>query len=236
MGELDEAGRIRVNIFDEIGYFGVTSGDFVDRLNGVDADTIELHIDSPGGDVFDGVAIYNNLRDHKARVEVIVDGIAASIASVIAMAGDTVTMNRGSSILVHEGHTFAIGEAADLRQTADRLDKVNNEIAGIYAARTGGTAEQWLDLMAVTTTFTPDEAVEAGLADTAVAAESGAVPANVSTFDLSLYPKTTAYSDTPPHHPTTPEHDVTGDADTIEPSGPAPSFAAFRSRLKGDAK
>src|SRR3546814_252864 len=92
----------QVYIYDEIGLWGVTASDFAAELRGVTANTIDLHISSPGGDVFDGLAILNSLRQHKATVNVVVDGIAASAASFIAMAGDTVKMAPQSVMMIHD--------------------------------------------------------------------------------------------------------------------------------------
>src|SRR5690242_14058447 len=92
----------RVDLFDAISWWGVSAQDFVRDLNDLDVDNIDLHINSPGGNVYDGIAIYNALKDHKATVNVTVDGIAASIASVIAMVGETVTMNTYSELMIHD--------------------------------------------------------------------------------------------------------------------------------------
>ena len=171
-----------VYIYDEISWFGITAQQFIDELRGVTAKTIALHINSPGGDVFDGIAIYNALRQHSATVNVTVDGLAASIASVIAMAGDRVEMARGGMFMIHEPFAMTIGDAADHRKNAEALDKMAVTIAGIYAARAGGSVDYWRGLMAEETWFTDEESVTAKLADVLATA-----PAATNAFDLSVF-------------------------------------------------
>ena len=156
-----------VYIYEEIGYWGVTAQDFVDVLRNVNASSIDLHINSPGGDVFDGVAIYNALADHPATVNVYVDGLAASAASFIAMAGDTVVMNRASQLMIHDASGFCIGNAADMAIMQGLLDRVSDTIAGIYSAKAGSDVAFWRDLMRAETWYSSAEAVTAGLADSA---------------------------------------------------------------------
>jgi ATP-dependent protease ClpP protease subunit len=162
-------GTTRVDLMEEIGYWGVTATEFVDELLAIDAETIELHVNSPGGDVFDGLAIMNALADHPATVNVVVDGIAASAASFIAMAGDSMKMNRGSQLMIHDAIGFCYGNAGDMDDTAALLSRISDTIAGIYADRAGGKAEDWRDLMRAETWYSATEAVDAGLADEAVA-------------------------------------------------------------------
>lgn len=160
------SGPAVIYIYDEIGgWWGVTASDFVRDLNAINATEIELHLNSPGGDVFDGIAISNAIRQHRAQVTVHVDALAASIASVIAMGGDRVVMAPGSQLMIHDGLCLCIGNAADMRETADFLDQQSDNIASIYAARAGGTAAEWRARMTAETWYTAEEAVAAGLAD-----------------------------------------------------------------------
>lgn len=154
-----------VYLYDEIGMWGVTAGMLVAELGGIDADEIDLHLNSPGGEVWDGIAIYNALINHRAAVTVYVDGIAASAASVVAMAGDRVVMARGSQLMIHDAWGLCVGNAAEMRRMGDDLDRESNNIAGIYADRAGGTARQWRKAMEAESWYTADEAVTAGLAD-----------------------------------------------------------------------
>ena len=171
-----------IYIYDEVSWFGISADRFVRDLQAVTTAKIALHLNSPGGDVFDGIAIYNALKQHAATVAVTVDGIAASIASVIAMAGDSVAVARGAMFMIHEPFAFTIGDAADHRKGADALDLMGESIAGIYAARAGGEAAAWRARMAAETWFSDAEAVAVGLADTQL---EGSVAQN--TFDLSIF-------------------------------------------------
>lgn len=168
-----------ITIYDEIGDWGVTAGQFVNDLAGLRGDEITLRLNSAGGEVFGGIAIYNALRNHPAKVTTYVDGLAASIASVIAMAGDHVEMSPNSTLMIHDAQSAAAGDAADLRQMAELLDKTSNNIASIYAEKTGGQASDWRELMQATTWYDAGEAVDAGLAD-AVTRRDGAPPAAVA--------------------------------------------------------
>ena len=162
-------------IYDTIGGWGVWASEFVDELRQIDATRITLHLNSPGGDVFDGIAIANSLIEHPATVTVKVDALAASIASVIALAGDRVIMGRAAQMMIHNASALCWGEASDLRAMADLLDKITGVIAQVYADRTGTPVKGWREAMDAETWYTAEEAVEAGLAD-----EVAAVPAKVA--------------------------------------------------------
>ncbi len=159
---------VEVFIYDEIGEFGgITADDFVKEFSEIKASNITVRINSRGGVVWDAFPIFNAIRRHKAHVTTIIDGIAASSASFIAMAGNEVVMSPHAQILIHNAHGEVRGEAEadDLRDLADKLDKVSDNIASVYANKTGGTVEEWRALMNATTLFSDAEAVEAGLAD-----------------------------------------------------------------------
>lgn len=143
----------------------VSARQVAERVSALDVDRIDVFINSPGGAAWDGLAIMNALRRHRAPVHVTVDGLAASAASVIAMAGDRVTMARGSELMIHDASGMAWGDAATLRQTADVLDKLSDSYADSYAARAGGTRALWRTRMRQETWYTAEEAVQAGLAD-----------------------------------------------------------------------
>lgn len=132
-----------------------------------DVKLIIVRINSPGGDVFDTDAMYNALRRHSAEIHTIVDGVAASAASLIAMAGDTITMAENSRIMIHDPSSMISGTAADLRQRADLLESITESYVKIYLTKTTGkaTREELEEWMAAETWFTGLEAVEAGLAD-----------------------------------------------------------------------
>lgn len=169
-------------IYDEISAFwGITARDVTAALMAVTADTITVHINSPGGDIFEAHAIYNALVNHAATVNVVIDGLAASAASYIALAGDSVEIASNASVMIHDASTVTYGNAADHQAAADLLDKQSNIIAAIYAERAGGSVDEWRDLMKAETWYDADEAVAAGLADAVqgTATTSNAVDAKV---------------------------------------------------------
>lgn len=129
-----------------------------------DVSTINLSINSGGGSVFDGIAIYNMLKSHKATVNVYIEGLAASIASVIAMAGDTITMRSGSMMMVHMPWTLSQGNAEEMRKTADTLEKTGDSIVDIYSERTGISSDDIRNIMNEETWLSAEEAVEQGWA------------------------------------------------------------------------
>lgn len=157
-----------LRIYDEVWWLGVNADDFARDLDGITAPEIEVQINSPGGDVWDGIAIYNALRSHSARVITRVDGMAASIASVIAQAGDQRIMLSGSQMMIHEAWGLAVGSAADMREYAGFLDKQSDVIASIYAERASGDTAHFRALMDAETWFAAEEAVDSGLADEVV--------------------------------------------------------------------
>lgn len=155
-----------VYLYDEIGGYGIEAQAFINELNAIDADSITVRVNSVGGEVFQGFAIYQALKDFDGDVTVVVDGLAASIASVIAMAGSKVVMARNAEFMIHDGHCVAIGNAAELTKTVAMLDRVSDNIASVYAERTGvGTAGDWREHMRAETWYSAEEAVKAGLAD-----------------------------------------------------------------------
>jgi ATP-dependent protease ClpP protease subunit len=149
-------------------WFGISAEQVAAELEQITADEIEVQINSVGGSVFEGVAIFNALRAHPAKITTRVDGMAASIASVIVQAGDRRIMLTGSQMMIHEALAITIGNGEDHRKTAEILDVQTSIIAGIYAERSDTDADEWLALMAEETWFDHDGAVKAGLADEAV--------------------------------------------------------------------
>lgn len=161
-GTTDEAELL---IFSEIGWWGILADEFVEELNAVTASKLTVRVNSPGGSVFQGVAIGNALRAHPATVTVRVEGLAASIASVIALAGDRLVMAPNSMFMIHDASGGCWGDAEEMRKMAEVLDKISDNIADAYAAKAGGTRAEWRERMLAETWYTADEAVEAGLAD-----------------------------------------------------------------------
>ena len=176
--------KATIRLYDAIGVLGVTADEFAEGLGEITADEIEVQISSMGGDVFDGIAIYNALRAHPAKITTRVDGMAASIASVIVQAGDERVMLTGSQMMIHPAFGFAMGDATDMRKLADILDRQTDIIAGIYTERAdeGG----FRDLMDAETWFDADEAVEVGLADQVVTPnKSDDVPSDAATIKFT---------------------------------------------------
>ena len=144
---------------------GVSAKKFQEELSAIKSKQIDLHINSPGGAVFEGVAIYNLLKQHPANVTTYIDGIAASIASVIALAGNEVFMAANALFMVHNPSGIVMGSAADMRKTADLLDKVRGTISGVYSKKSGKTDEEISAILDDETWFTADEAKEFGFID-----------------------------------------------------------------------
>jgi len=163
----NEGTGIRVNIYDDIGYWGCTASDFMTAFapHDVVGGTIDVHINSPGGDVYDGLAIYHAIKHSQATVNTHVDGLAASAASFIAMAGKEIIVGRNSRMMIHDASTMAYGNAQDMRETAEWLDEESDNIADIYAQRAGGEASAWRETMKGEQWYSSDQAVAAGLAD-----------------------------------------------------------------------
>lgn len=155
-----------IYIYDEIGFWGVTAKQFVSDLNALgDITHISLHINSPGGDVFEGIAIFNALKSHGATITVYVDGVAASMASVIAMAGDTVIMPENAFMMIHKPWGFSGGYAEDMRSYAELLDKVEGVLLPAYAQKTGKTTDEIAAMLADETWMSGTECLEHGFAD-----------------------------------------------------------------------
>lgn len=233
-------------IYDEIGFWGVTANDLVNDLRQLRASTLNVHINSPGGEVFDGTAIYNALVDHPATVNVTVEGLAASIASVIAMAGDKITMSRHTQMMIHDPHTFVQGSATDMQEAITRLELCAQGIADVYAARAGGTRDEWRTRMKATTWLTGEQAVELGLADAVVDVARGrqAEPeedaaARARTWDLSIF--ATDPDDSEPSTRDDPEQDSEEGGESVPPlvlpaplqpdTEPEDRFAALRAEV-----
>lgn len=175
------------------GFWGISAKEFNEALDELgDVDEIHLHINSPGGEVYEGIAILNSLRRHPATVTAVVDGLAASAASFIAVGADKTIMAPNTEMMIHDAWGIALGPAADMHAMGDRLDKLSNNIASMYADKAGGAQDAWRDLMIAETWYSADEAVAAGLADEVEGAltedetpDDEIVPS--ATFDLSVF-------------------------------------------------
>lgn len=181
------ADEATVYLYDAIdSFFGVSANQFVKDLNAIKAPVINLRINSPGGDVFDGRAIATAISQHPSKVIAHVDGLAASAASYVAIAADEVVMAPGAFMMIHKAWTLAFGNQDDLLATAAVLEKIDQSLVETYVAKTGASAEQVAEWMAAETWFTAQEAVDQKFADR-VAEDA---PSAKAAWDLSAYDKT----------------------------------------------
>lgn len=176
----NEDATPKIYIYDVIGGWDLDAASFVRELNEITADNLNVHINSPGGFVYDGVAIYEALRDHSAAVNVKIDGLAASAASFIAMAGDSIVIAKPGRMMIHDAQVLAYGSPAVLREAADLGDEISDDIAGIYADRTSTDQKTWRKRMKDETWYSSAKAVEVGLADSVKQATESPTENNVS--------------------------------------------------------
>lgn len=163
---------------------GVAPESFVKAVYAVDpSHTINLRVNSPGGSVFAARAMEQALRAHKGKVVVHIDGLAASAATFVSMAGDEIVMSRGAMFMIHKAWTGMWGNAEDLRKEADLLDKIDGTLAETYADKTGKDIAAITEWMAAETWFTAQEALEAGFATSIAEAEAKALAWDLSAYD-----------------------------------------------------
>lgn len=167
-----KAETAEIYIYEDVGsgwFGGVSAKQFADDLKALGAvSQIDLRINSYGGEVFDGLAIYRQLAEHPAHITAHVDGIAASIASVIAMAGDVIEIAEAGFMMIHPAQGGCMGDADDMRQLADLLDTITASIADIYAARTSQSVAALQAMMEAETWLTAQDCIDKGFADTIV--------------------------------------------------------------------
>lgn len=159
--------RAEILLYEDIGgWFGVSAAEFVRQVKAAgDVTDIDLRLNSNGGSVFEGIAIYNYLRSHKAKVSVHIDGLAASIASVIAMAGDTVNMADNAWMMIHDPWIMTAGNAAELRTIADQLDGFRDSLLDTYMLRATSSRNDVSAMMADETWLNAVDAKKHGLID-----------------------------------------------------------------------
>lgn len=160
------SGITDVYIFDEIGTYGVTAQAFINDIKDLKDTPINLRINSLGGDVFDGMAMYNVIKRREAKTTVYIEGIAASIATIIALGADEVVMAENSLFMIHNAWGGTMGEAKDMRKTAETLDKISSELTDIYRKKTGLSNDVLAEMMDAETWLNADEAYELGFVDT----------------------------------------------------------------------
>lgn len=159
-------GVAEIMLYDEIGAWGISAQQFARELKALgDLQRIDLRVHSPGGDVFEGTAIYNLLKHHPARVDGYVDGLAASMATVVLMACDTVYIPENGMMMIHKPWGITGGDADDMRRYVDLLDKIEDTMVTAYASKTGKSADEIKALLKEETWMTGREAIEAGFAD-----------------------------------------------------------------------
>lgn len=184
--------KVEILIYDQIGedWFGdgVQAKKFAEELRDLgDIETIELRINSPGGSVWDGNAIYNTLRGHKATVNVTIDGLAASIASVIAMSGDTITMPENALMMIHNPATIAFGEAEEMRKAANMLDKIKLGAMAAYHRKSGVSTDELSEMMDAETWLLAEDAVSLGFADATEGAVHATNSVAIKSFDMTKF-------------------------------------------------
>ena len=155
-----------IYIFDEIGTYGVTAQDFISEIKGLKDMPINLRINSLGGDVFDGMAMYNVIKRRDAKTTVYIEGIAASIATIIALGADEVVMAENSLFMIHNAWGGASGEAKDMRKTAETLEKITSELTDIYVKKTGLSYDAVAQMMDEETWLNAEEAYKLRFIDT----------------------------------------------------------------------
>lgn len=176
----DSEESVRIDIYDAIssepydywtGSENVTVKTIQDELKNANGKPLEIHINSGGGEVFEGFAIYNNIRDYVGKKIVVVDGICASIASVIALAGDEVRMNKASMMMIHNASSGCYGTAEDMRKVADALESINGVIRQIYKDKTGLDDDKLVELMNAETYLSAEDALAYGFCDSIIEEE-----------------------------------------------------------------
>ena len=224
-----------ISIYDEIGAYGVWAKAFLADLGKLpDKAPLTLRLNSPGGSVFDAVAIYNALQRHAGNVTVSIDGIAASAASYIAMAGDEIIMPENAFLMIHDPSGMAMGTSADMRSMAEALDKIGASLLRGYAAKSGKAEKDIAKMMAKETWLDAAEALEMGFADTM------AEPVKMAaSFDVSRF------QNTPPEiieavkakdEPVTVEPEPEPDASPVGETTPDPDPATIRNEAMAYAK
>ncbi len=167
---INKSDRSEIWIYEQIGEDfwsggGITAKSFQKELAAIKSPQIDLHINSPGGEVFDGITIYNLIKQHPANVTTYIDGLAASIASVVAMAGDEIYMAENALFMIHNPWGMAMGDSTEMRKTADLLDKIKGSIILAYNSKSGLKEEEIQDLMSAESWMSSQEAMDYGFVD-----------------------------------------------------------------------
>jgi ATP-dependent protease ClpP protease subunit len=178
-----------IYLYDAIGdWYGVSAKDFCKELAGIDAETVHLRINSPGGDVFEARAMATAIKQCGKSVVAHIDGVCASAATYVALAAASVEMADGSFFMIHKAWALSVGNSDDLRDLAALLDKVDDSIVADYVAKTGKCADEIMEMMTAETWMTAQEALSFGFVDSVF---DGKVE-DSARWDLSAYEKTPA--------------------------------------------
>ena len=161
----NETEEVDIYIYDEIGSYDVNAKSFIDELKEHKGKTLNIHINSLGGEVFDGLAIANAIKSHNAPTNTFIEGICASISTIVALASDKVYMSENSLFMIHNAWGGSMGEARDLRKQADILEKISNEIANVYIKKTKLPKSEIDSMMEEETWLTAEESIQAGFVD-----------------------------------------------------------------------
>jgi ATP-dependent protease ClpP protease subunit len=180
----DETGEASAYLYDDIGGYGITAKDFIEEVNFLKAGRLNVRINSYGGEIDQGVAIYNYLKQRKDETYVYVDGIAASIASIIAMAGDKIIMGEAALMFIHNPWTMTAGDAESLQREAANLEKRKAALLAIYTEKTGLPADLLSQMMDEETLLNAEEAVSMGFAD-----EMDSIKEPEMAFNSTMYNK-----------------------------------------------
>ena len=165
---------------------GIGPHSFMEALDAMDGRDVEVQLQSDGGSVVDGISIYNQLKDYTGRVAIKIDSMAASIASVVAMAGDEIVANSSAILMIHNPWAMVIGDAAAMRGVAEVLDVLGSQIADIYAGRAGQSRDYWVEAMSDETYYTAAQAADVGLVDRVVDPGATSAPAAQAVQPIAL--------------------------------------------------
>lgn len=172
-----------IKLYAEVGesfwFESVSAQEFTDELDALDVSKITLRINSPGGSVFDGVAMYSALRSHRAEITSVVEGLAASIASIVMLAGDKVQISDAAMVMIHNPWGMAVGDAADMRKTAQTLDEIRDVMVGVYAKKSGKAPAEITAALDAETWLSAEKALAFGLVDEILGDGAGDVAATV---------------------------------------------------------
>lgn len=180
-----------IDVYGDIGFWGITAASFKDALRGLgDVKSLVVNVNSPGGDVFDGITIYNDLVSHPADITVRVNGLAASAASLIAMAGDRVEIADNAFFMVHNAWSAVMGNRHEIAEVAKVLGKIDDSLASTYAKRSGLDISAVRDMMDAETWLDSGDAVDHGFADAVISSEEADDGDDANAFDLSRFRNT----------------------------------------------